>query len=73
MNDAEEKQLNSENKEKDKVEFIIKQNSLKQRIDDKINKDKERVELRKKNLKPNKQFDMSIFKIIFSGVRKSQI
>jgi len=24
MNDAEEKQLNSENKEKDKVEFIIK-------------------------------------------------
>ncbi len=73
MNDAEEKQLNSENKEKDKVEFIIKQNSLKQRIDDKINKDKERVELRKKNLKPNKQFDMSIFKIIFSGLRKSQI
>ncbi len=64
MNDAEEKQLNSENKEKDKVEFKIKQNSLKQRIDDKINKDKERVELRKKNLKPNKQFEMSKIKII---------
>lgn len=59
MNDTEDKQRNSENKDTDKVFDIINQNSLKQRIEDKINRDKERIELRIKNLTPIKQFEMS--------------
>ena len=44
------------------------------KIAEKIKTDNERIVIRKKNLNPNKQFDMSknIF-IIFSGFRESKI
>ena len=50
----EEKQTNQE-----KVNFYLNQINLKQKIEDLINKDKERLSIKMKNMNTNKSFDMS--------------
>ena len=70
MNDGEEKQVINtespegakENTENQDVNIEVNaQSKIKQRVEEKLKKDKERVELRKKNQNPNKSFDMSKF------------